>query len=451
MPVRGQTTTDRRPVRPHGDGDLQGVEVELKRVDPCAATWRNRTELDMRTTEKDLFRAALQGVSCIEDTTHGLVFHRLPAWTREQYGQDLAMGIAASQGSGVRVEILTAATWIELDLRFTRYTVPALGNQPRDAVLAATVDGTHLPVQRFDEGDLYVVGSTGLPELTLGRPTRVRIDLESPPVATGRRRVVVWLPHTAAAELLGIRADADLVAAPVAAPRWIHYGSSISHCSNAETPMGVWPVRAAEQLGLHVTNLGLGGSAYLDPYVARTIRDLPADLISAKIGINVVNGNSFSARTFTPAVHGFLDTVREGHPLTPIVVISPIACPVHERHPGPTQFDMRGRAHHPDVERSPGDGLLTLIDIRAALASIVEGRQRTDVNLSYLDGLSLLGEADVAHLVDGLHPDAAGYLAIADTFVALARDPASGLREAFAATTATFGGLNGRRVARSGA
>jgi hypothetical protein len=385
----------------------------------------------MRTPEKDLLRAALQGAACVEGTTNGLAFHRLPAWTREQYGQDLAMGTAASQGSGVRLELLTAATWIELDLRFTRYTVPALGNLPRDAVIAVTVDGTPLPVQRFDEGNLYVAGSTALPALVAGQPTSVRIDLGPQAMATDRRRVLIWLPHTAATELLGIRADADLLAAPVAAPRWIHYGSSISHCSNAESPMGVWPVRAADQLGLHLTNLGLGGSAHLDPYVARTIRDLPADLISAKIGINVVNENSFTARTFTPAVHGFLDTVREGHPATPIVVISPIVCPVHEQHPGPTDFDIQGRAHHPDVPRSPADGLLTLMDIRAALTSIVESRRRTDPNVWYLDGRSLLGAAGATHLVDGLHPDAAGYLAIADRFVALARDPASRLGEVF--------------------
>jgi len=361
------------------------------------------------------------------------------------------MGIAAGQGSGVRLELLTAATWIEVDVLFTRYSVPSLGNLPRDAVVAITVDGGHLRAQRFDEGNLYTVGPTGLTELRKGRPTSIRIDLGAPVVGAGRRRVAIWLPHTAAVELLGIRADADLVPAPVDAPRWIHYGSSISHCSNAETPMGVWPVRAAEQLGLHVTNFGFGGSAHLDPYVARTIRDLPADLISAKIGINVVNGNSFTARTFTPAVHGFLDTVREGHPQTPVVVISPIACPVHERHPGPTQFDAQGRAHHPDVERSEGDGLLTLVDMRVALASIVEGRRRTDGNLWYLDGLSLLGEADVAHLRDGLHPDAAGYLAIADRFVAIARDPTSTLGKAFAATTGTYTELDDRRVARSGA
>lgn len=33
-------------------------------------------------------------------------------------------------------------------------------------------------------------------------------------------------------------------------------------------------------------------------------------------------------RTFRPAVHAFLDTIREGHPDTPVLVISAVACRV---------------------------------------------------------------------------------------------------------------------------
>lgn len=71
---------------------------------------------------------------------------------------------------------------------------------------------------------------------------------------------------------------------------------------------------------------------------------------------------------------------------------------------------------------------------RVVLASIVEGRRRTDPNLWCLKGLSLPGEADVAHLCDGLHPDKAGYIAMADWFV-ITRDPASALGQALAATS----------------
>ena len=74
--------------------------------------------------------------------------------------------------------------------------------------------------------------------------------------------------------------------------------------------------------GVELINLGLGGSALLDPFTARTMRDTPADLISVKIGINLVNADLMRLRAFIPAVHGFLDTIREGHPTTPLLVVS---------------------------------------------------------------------------------------------------------------------------------
>ena len=79
-----------------------------------------------------------------------------------------------------------------------------------------------------------------------------------------------------------------------------------------------------------MVNLGFAGNAMLDPYVARTMRDLPADLISVKTGVNIVGRGTFKPRTFGPAVHGFLDTIRDGHPDVPLLVISPIILPKAE-------------------------------------------------------------------------------------------------------------------------
>ena len=78
----------------------------------------------------------------------------------------------------------------------------------------------------------------------------------------------------------------------------------------------------------------------LDPFTARAMRDTPADLISVKIGINLVNADLMRLRAFAPAVHGFLDTIREGHPTTPLLVVSPILCPIHEDTPGPAMPDF---------------------------------------------------------------------------------------------------------------
>ena len=44
-------------------------------------------------------------------------------------------------------------------------------------------------------------------------------------------------------------------------------------------------------------------------------------------------------------MHGFLDTLRDGHPDTPLVLVSPLYCPIHEETPGPGTFDMDALGH----------------------------------------------------------------------------------------------------------
>jgi hypothetical protein len=138
------------------------------------------------------------------------------------------------------------------------------------------------------------------------------------------------------------------------------------------------------------------------------IAEQPADLVSAKLGINVVNADSMRERVFVPALHGFLDTVRAAHPEVPLVVITPIICPVVEDHPGPTNT-IDGRC---TVVERPDDlavGALTLRRIRELEREVVAARQATDPNLHLVEGTELFGESDLADLPDGLHPNAAGY------------------------------------------
>ena len=114
---------------------------------------------------------------------------------------------------------------------------------------------------------------------------------------------------------MALRTDAPVEPVPDPGRRvWLHHGSSISHGSDAESPTTTWPALAAALGGVELINLGFGGSALLDPFIARTMRDTPADLISVKLGINLVNEDLMRLRAFGPAVHGFLDTIRDGHP-----------------------------------------------------------------------------------------------------------------------------------------
>jgi lysophospholipase L1-like esterase len=165
-----------------------------------------------------------------------------------------------------------------------------------------------------------------------------------------------------------------------------------------------------------VTNFGLAGQCQLDGFVARTMAALPADLISLKLGINIVNADSMRERTFIPAVHNFLDILRASHPTTPILIISPIWCPFHEDTPGPTMIEgsqLFGKERPAEL----ATGALTLTRIRNILEEIVS--KRSDSNLHYMNGLTLFSQSDEDNLPDKLHPNSAGYRLMGERFADL--------------------------------
>lgn len=368
----------------------------------------------------ELVRASLRGAVDVEVSPTGLTPLRLPTRARAQSDSDW-MRIASEQASGVRLEFRTAATWLELTVETTGLYLPWVPEHVRWAVFSSTVDGDPVADARVTGGSELHLAEPGGPRFVKGESAVARFELGG--TGLGERRVVVWLPQTDTVEVRDVRADAPLAPAEqLDQLRWWHHGSSISHCIEAETPRGVWPVAAAGQLDLDVTNLGFAANAHLDPFTARAMRDSGADLFSLKIGINIVGGDTMKRRTFVPAVHGFLDTIREGAPTAPILVISPILCPMHEDTPGPTVTDpetgeRRGTpSTTPDFFEPP----LTLRSVREILRDIVQTRSMEDPALYYLDGLDLFGADDIAELPDGLHPSPAGYLRIADRF---ARSP----------------------------
>ncbi|MGW0934147.1 GDSL-type esterase/lipase family protein [Streptomyces sp. NPDC002666] len=370
--------------------------------------------------------ALLRGALDIEHTAHGLRPHRLPAWARAQCA-DGQLAMAEAQPSGVRLVFRTRATTIELDALRTRTAY--VGAPPRpDGVYDLLVDGRPAGQAGATGGNVLVVDmTTGSVETRPGPVGTVRFA----GLPEGAKDIEIWLPYNETTELVALRTDAAVEPAPDSGRKvWLHHGSSISHGSDAASPTSTWPARAASLGGVELINLGLGGSALLDPFTARTMRDTPADLISVKIGINLVNADLMRLRAFAPAVHGFLDTIREGHPATPLLVVSPLLCPIHEDTPGPSAPDfsnlaegrLRFTAMGDPAERAAGK--LTLNVIRDELSRLVTQRSADDPNLHYLDGRSLYGEQDFAELPlpDALHPDAATHRRIGDRFAGLVFD-----------------------------
>ncbi len=358
------------------------------------------------------------GALDFDRSADGITPRRLPAWTRPQV--PAFMEIMVKQPAGVRLQIATDATCLELDVCLTR--IQMVGREPRKATFDLVCDGERLDSREEASGHILKVDlrRPTQPEMVAGSAATVRFD-NLPP---GKKNCQIWLPTSAQVELRALRVSTDAVIQPyreAPQPLWVHYGSSISHCAEATSPTRAWPAVAARLANLNLLNLGFGGNCQLDQFVARTIRDLPADLISLKLGINIVNMDSMRERTFAPGVHGFLDTIREAQPDTPILIVSPIFCPSAETQPGPTLPNEAGKFETFAGNDALRAGCLTLTWIRKILSRLVAQRRTNgDNNLHYLDGLVLFGEADAADLPDDLHPNGAGYERMGERFAQFA-------------------------------
>ena len=359
------------------------------------------------------------GALDLETTDDGLIPRRLPAWTRAQIDDEF-MDLMVAMPSGVRLNFVSDATSIELDVHLTLASLTP-GTVTR-AIFELVLNGV-LAGQFVDTVGSVVDLNDGPSSLhvTPGHSSRVVFQHLSP----GEKVFEIWLPQAAvvAVQALRLNDGATLRSAAVTRRRWLHYGSSISHGLEADAPTGTWPAFAARAADVELTNLSFAGHCLLDQFVARTIRDLDVDLISLKIGINIVNQNALDIRTFAPALHGFLDTIRERHRDVEILVVSPIYCPIVEEHPGPTIMGSEGRFVTIDDSSPVRAASLTLRMIRATLERVVTLRRFLgDAHLHYLDGLELFGVDDVVDLFDDLHPNARGYRRMGARFVQLAFD-----------------------------
>ncbi|MCR6483100.1 GDSL-type esterase/lipase family protein [Amycolatopsis sp. OK19-0408] len=278
------------------------------------------------------------------------------------------------------------AELVERDGRLVPRRLPAGPLHPRLDDVARMPAGVRLEFDTDARGFAWDVTTTGDLDVVVdgelvSRSPTVHVD----GLPGGRKRVRIWLPQSSPVSLGEFRLRGEMTPVPEG-PRWIAYGSSITQCRLAAGPSETWPALVASELGWSLRCLGFAGECHLDPVVARYIRDTEADVISLCVGVNIHGAASFSARSLGPALEGFVRTIREGHPDTPILLTTPL--------------------HAPGRERQPNALGLTLADVRAEVAGAAHG-------LPVVPGPSILGPADAGLLADGLHPGAEGYRLIA--------------------------------------
>src|SRR5688572_28310420 len=193
------------------------------------------------------------GALDVDRLDDGIRLRRLPDWTRHQL-VDPALALLVTMPAGVRLELVTDATELELDVLLT---VLQLGDAPVvPACFDLVVEGEVVDAQHSTEGTRIVVDmDTGAVDFQPGEPTTIRFERLP---GTSGARVDVWLPHAAVVEVRAIRVSEGAAAEMAPATdrrRWIHHGSSISHCMEADRPTGTWPAVAARLAGVDLQNL----------------------------------------------------------------------------------------------------------------------------------------------------------------------------------------------------
>src|SRR5438477_6423577 len=193
---------------------------------------------------------------------------------------------------------------------------------------------------------------------------RVRLALGGWP---GDERAIVYLPEgmqPTIKSLAGV--GGRIAAAPADQPRWIAYGDSVAEGWAASGPAYAWPALVGRQQGLDVVNMGYAGAARGEVASAEQIAALDADVISITHGTNCWTRTPHSVDMMLAAIAAFIDTVRQGHPDTPIIVVSPVIRPDAETTPnrfgatlGDLRLAMEEEASHRDVVLIPGADLIT--------------------------------------------------------------------------------------------
>jgi lysophospholipase L1-like esterase len=374
---------------------------------------------------EELLALSIRGVAELRESPLGFSIHRLPSWTRMYHQHDPVTEKVSNQASGVTIKLVTEATKVALTYRSLRDQNLADGYLSPPSTVSVTYDdgdGEQQLSVGHTNGDLRVWNGMVNTGTTEGENSVAEFEL--PATAEGHpREITLWLPHNCEIQLIDLTANAPLLAAE---PKinWVHYGSSISHAQEAETPADTWPALVSRSLNADLYSLGLAGSANAEMFAAQTISHAPADLVTLKIGINIVNGANMTLRTFVPAIHSFLDEVRAGHPGVPIVLISPFVMPAAEDHPGPTPMGKNGKIVASKWRPTAWVGELSLKRIRTAFEAIVEQRTNPEIAgdavdglLYYVDGSQIFGLADRHLLPDDLHPNHEAQALIAGRFL----------------------------------
>jgi lysophospholipase L1-like esterase len=204
---------------------------------------------------------------------------------------------------------------------------------------------------------------------------------------------IIYLPEGMQPVIQSLTAVKGEIAPAPSLPRWLAYGDWTTQGWIASGPSQGWAAIAARKSGLNLVNMGYAGAGRGEIVSAEHIAALTAEIVTIAYGESCWTRIPHSVGMVREGFEAFVDVVRQGHPNTPVVIISPVL--------------------RPDAEDVPNKLGATLADIRHAIESVTRDRiVGGDYALSLVAGESII---EAGHLADGIHPGDEGHKRIAAT------------------------------------
>ena len=234
--------------------------------------------------------------------------------------------------------------------------------------------------------DLYIKNNGKWQYAGIAKPTGLcseEVIVEK--MDNSEKECLLYLPiHDAVRKLeIGVDAKAEIKAGPEPfKKRILIYGSSIVQGSGASRSGMAYPAQLSRLTGLNFINLGLSGSAKMEPEVADMVAEIDADAY-----ILDCVPNSTPAQ-ITERTDYLVKTIRKKHPVAPIIVMQSI---VREQGYWNKQLGTNVKAQNVNIQKE----VMTLLE---------KGMK----NLYFITSENLIGN-DHEGSVDGTHPNDLGF------------------------------------------
>ncbi len=300
-------------------------------------------------------------------------FWRLPARSKDAFPKEV-WGLALDPTGG-RIRFRTESSTVALRLEWPHppgmRNMHFFGQSGVDLYVENTYWGTAVPDKDAAPGKRYE-------HIYFRGQQRVMRD------------ITIYLALYSPVKVLEIGLDKDAaiesakpfaVASPV-----VFYGTSITQGGCASRPGMSYQAILGRRLNLNHVNLGFSGNGRGEAVVGRAVAEIDAAVFVLDFAQNNSDVDSL-AQVYDP----FIGILRERHPDTPILAITPI------------------------YSTSETTGSQRNEQMRTLIRNVVSRRIAAgDTHLQLVEGTDLLGRSRVDGLVDGTHPNDLGFTWMAD-------------------------------------